>query len=181
MQETVLATPPRAWGRLSTLCHPGRGQGNTPTSVGKTCGPWRPCSSRRKHPHERGEDGRKNRLPVGYPETPPRAWGRQPQVAAEVVNARNTPTSVGKTLDAPPGSPDSEKHPHERGEDWAPCTARPARRETPPRAWGRPPYRAVFSAPCGNTPTSVGKTPNPIRPAWKGWKHPHERGEDSLP
>ena len=76
MQETVLATPPRAWGRLSTLCHPGRGQGNTPTSVGKTQQGLQTQALNRKHPHERGED---NLLTVAcewYVETPPRAWGR---------------------------------------------------------------------------------------------------------
>ena len=118
MQETVLATPPRAWGRLSTLCHPGRGQGNTPTSVGKTV--------------PAGLDG------DDAMETPPRAWGRPRQQVAFSHVLGNTPTSVGKTPDQAAAASPAGKHPHERGEDVGsrPGTASPS--ETPPRAWGRP-------------------------------------------
>ena len=158
MQETVLATPPRAWGRLSTLCHPGRGQGNTPTSVGKTCGPWRPCSSRRKHPHERGEDAAFSAALSDRGETPPRAWGRRVPQRRRRIFLRNTPTSVGKTARIMRTMSPSEKHPHERGEDTGPCWPSGFARETPPRAWGRPYARK-------------------IRHILQG-KHPHERGED---
>ena len=95
----VLETPPRAWGRLHGKGKPPASGRNTPTSVGKTrC----PCDGRQpewKHPHERGED------PCGGParnagqETPPRAWGRRSRRKLWASPNRNTPTSVGKTLD----------------------------------------------------------------------------------
>ena len=53
--------------------------------------------------------------------------------------------------------------------------------ETPPRAWGRP-RQMPGPLPChGNTPTCVGKTTR--RPSTEDRlpKHPHVRGEDSLP
>ena len=52
------------------------------------------------------------------------------------------------------------------------------RRETPPRAWGRPGRLRLAGAAVGNTPTSVGKTTRPCSCASRARKHPHERGED---
>ena len=50
-------------------------------------------------------------------ETPPRAWGRLEEKKFYNPNFRNTPTSVGKTLESPLAIAGDEKHPHERGED----------------------------------------------------------------
>ena len=90
-------TPPRAWGRLERTAHYRSKGGNTPTCVGKT----RPASGRRwergKHPHVRGEDKHGAGEGVAQPETPPRAWGRQPEEIQTRPNDRNTPTCVGKT------------------------------------------------------------------------------------
>ena len=52
-------------------------------------------------------------------------------------------------------------------------------RETPPRAWGRPPRLALAASEVGNTPTSVGKTSEGLSSFMTEWKHPHERGEDA--
>ena len=51
-------------------------------------------------------------------------------------------------------------------------------RETPPRAWGRPPEQRRLPVVPGNTPTGVGKTNSkPSQCAYRR-KHPHGRGED---
>ena len=53
-------------------------------------------------------------------------------------------------------------------------------KETPPRAWGRRQGKARQILIIRNTPTSVGKTWL-VHSKWnQSWKHPHERGEDSM-
>ncbi|BAW81078.1 hypothetical conserved protein [Candidatus Nitrosoglobus terrae] len=54
-------------------------------------------------------------------------------------------------------------------------------KETPPRAWGRRLERITELKKSRNTPTGVGKTK--IAKACKNIheKHPHGRGEDTLP
>ena len=158
MQETVLATPPRAWGRLSTLCHPGRGQGNTPTSVGKTLSQQRRSSGTGKHPHERGEDYDERHLLNSILEPPPRAWGRLTLIIVLFDTTRNTPTSVGKTRASPSCGRGGRKHPHERGEDSSGYDDTFSGDETPPRAWGRLLQSSWIVLEMRNTPTSVGKT-----------------------
>ncbi len=110
-------TPPRAWGR--PVCW---------SSV---------CWSFWKHPHERGEDEISTFYKRPLLETPPRAWGRRDRSGPRRSPGRNTPTSVGKTAGEVLFIVGNEKHPHERGEDPNGRKPRPARRETPPRAWGR--------------------------------------------
>ena len=91
---------------------------------------------------------------------------------------RNTPTCVGKTTSGVQVLARSRKHPHVRGED-APGRARVYRpKETPPRAWGRQPSRALRGGRPGNTPTCVGKTVLPCLRLASQRKHPHVRGED---
>ena len=151
-------TPPRAWGRPGSLSSFVTKPGNTPTSVGKTDSCATSCRPHEKHPHERGEDLRRNEAAIAAVETPPRAWGRPPGVCAADAGAGNTPTSVGKTECHCKKLTRIQKHPHERGEDvW--CRVRMIwLLETPPRAWGRRPGKRVPCSPEGNTPTSVGKT-----------------------
>jgi len=45
--------------------------------VGKTIVADSDCGAAQKHPHERGEDDKVNRMYGSRQETPPRAWGRQ--------------------------------------------------------------------------------------------------------
>ena len=49
-------TPPRAWGRLTTVVTKLYIHRNTPTGVGKTSCMSCIASALRKHPHGRGED-----------------------------------------------------------------------------------------------------------------------------
>ena len=115
--ECERETPPRAWGRLHLLPFHHQKRRNTPTCVGKTATLWRLKTAMKKHPHVRGEDCERLRMPRHIPETPPRAWGRHMDGDACLDDWRNTPTCVGKTA----------------VRRWP----RPPHRETPPRAWGR--------------------------------------------
>ena len=74
----------------------------------------------------------------GVPETPPRAWGRHLHFKTHPVFFGNTPTCVGKTRDPMGKSLPERKHPHVRGEDSEIKMSFTYRKETPPRAWGRP-------------------------------------------
>ena len=116
---TKTETPPRAWGRPWANASVPSAIGNTPTSVGKTSGSAVAISTTWKHPHERGEDATDAAVSAATPkhphergedlrtherqekaqETPPRAWGRPYAFTACCQKQRNTPTSVGKTLD----------------------------------------------------------------------------------
>ena len=90
-------TPPRAWGRPGSLSSFVTKPGNTPTSVGKTDSCATSCRPHEKHPHERGEDLRRNEAAIAAVETPPRAWGRRMVSGEDDLAFGNTPTSVGKT------------------------------------------------------------------------------------
>ncbi len=137
----MIETPPRAWGRLILFHLFYASIRNTPTCVGKT-----PLSSRiwrttQKHPHVRGEDTFHEPLPPKLQETPPRAWGRPKFFFVLPSPSGNTPTCVGKTLKQLAFKGGRQKHPHVRGEDPRHGPSKPAQRETPPRAWGRPRQR----------------------------------------
>ena len=131
-------TPPRAWGRLRKRDFFAKSDGNTPTSVGKTDDVDRWWCEKKKHPHERGEDGLSREAVDAGEETPPRAWGRRKVNPRLLLHGGNTPTSVGKTSVATGCVGVAGKHPHERGEDLLSPGEAGDIGETPPRAWGRP-------------------------------------------
>ena len=171
-------TPPRAWGRRPGDAMERSYRRNTPTGVGKTAAPIAQACCARKHPHGRGED-RVTEVPFGgAAETPPRAWGRLHFHLVRAGEYGNTPTGVGKTDKRLWGPTDKRKHPHGRGEDYAPKTGRWPSIETPPRAWGRLHGKGQQPFEYGNTPTGVGKTHTPGFPSRVSRKHPHGRGED---
>ena len=70
----------------------------------------------------------------------------------------NTPTGVGKTSLWERKHARHQKHPHGRGEDRFLTRNWNELEETPPRAWGRPPYSFYLHGELRNTPTGVGKT-----------------------
>ena len=111
-------TPPRTWGRLHGPASQQRRLSNTPTHVGKTT--------------------RRLLLTTWCVETPPRTWGRLMGAPLRTPRRRNTPTHVGKTPDHLIFGGLVEKHPHARGEDRNGEKEAGAKRETPPRTWGRP-------------------------------------------
>ena len=134
-----------------------------------------------KHPHVRGEDS-SHFFPLAPTiETPPRAWGRPPPTPCRFATTRNTPTCVGKTLDADRAQAFREKHPHVRGEDISDLSTSGNHGETPPRAWGRLQQAFGHGQRCRNTPTCVGKTCHWRQQEGPDQKHPHVRGEDAYP
>ena len=151
-------TPPRAWGRQTLLASEHELNRNTPTCVGKTAASESRMVLERKHPHVRGEDLHQGRLSVRKVETPPRAWGRRSRCLYGIPWIRNTPTCVGKTIKKAKVKAHDEKHPHVRGEDQRSKNGAGARKETPPRAWGRRPPTTLCKEQDRNTPTCVGKT-----------------------
>ena len=90
----------------------------------------------------------------------------------------NTPTCVGKTIDAANLHLRLRKHPHVRGEDLCSSSSPCGCLETPPRAWGRRTCCDARRKGKGNTPTCVGKTSLEGLKLKGGEKHPHVRGED---
>ncbi len=90
-------TPPRAWGRQTSMKAHIATWRNTPTCVGKTQGKNENSNRTQKHPHVRGEDIHTAPNAPCTLETPPRAWGRLALAAYALVALRNTPTCVGKT------------------------------------------------------------------------------------
>ena len=150
-------TPPRAWGRPTHVPPNKRLWRNTPTCVGKTPSRLTRLAGTWKHPHVRGEDHAPKRVQYSYPETPPRAWGRQRARWMVIRSGRNTPTCVGKTAVCQTSRYLPRKHPHVRGED---------------QCW------QVDARAIGNTPTCVGKTGTYSVRSTSPRKHPHVRGED---
>ncbi len=56
VEEDVMETPPRAWGRLAAIMGLVKSGRNTPTGVGKTLLSALSVLDPEKHPHGRGED-----------------------------------------------------------------------------------------------------------------------------
>ena len=158
----------------------GSGRRNTPTCVGKTPRGQRRAPAVQKHPHVRGEDQALVATLKATAETPPRAWGRHKDDASDMTLARNTPTCVGKTRWQSWQQRQGRKHPHVRGEDYAPLESGRCAPETPPRAWGRLKSAIAAGHDCRNTPTCVGKTSILDDCIEQPQKHPHVRGEDLL-
>ena len=174
-------SPPRAWG--------GRGSGParrpplriTPTGVGRTWPELRIRGRRMDHPHGRGEDGQARPLGGAAVGSPPRAWGGLEPGGHRHNLERITPTGVGRTSSPATPSPGRPDHPHGRGEDDRPVSARDVGVGSPPRAWGgRVPTPATPDA-RRITPTGVGRTGWLAAVAWPSSDHPHGRGEDCEP
>src|SRR5690606_37751062 len=130
-------SPPRAWGRHQServLLVRFR---FTPTRVGTT--PSADTVRRRPsvHPHARGDDLKSSHAKPSRVGSPPRAWGRQGQIAGISVDGWFTPTRVGTTFRASLDPARSSVHPHARGDDPYPDLVGVSRHGSPPRAWGR--------------------------------------------
>ena len=96
-ERRTLETSPPAWGKQRPHGLQELGAGNIPTCVGKTSSTGRARSSRRKHPHLRGENGGKPNFDAPGIETSPPAWGKLDFLTSSCSIAGNIPTCVGKT------------------------------------------------------------------------------------
>ena len=111
-------------------------------------------------------------------ETPPRARGRLQKRHFYKTTYRNTPACAGKTLVRVVNTLILQKHPRVRGEDRQMNFLRWQKKETPPRARGRPTNIIWYPAKARNTPACAGKTGNGEKWGLNGGKHPRVRGED---
>ncbi len=156
--DSIIGSPPRAWGRRATLQAENVHPRFTPTCVGKT---FSTCITI-----------------LLYSGSPPRAWGRPRANSNRGVWRRFTPTCVGKTPVSLSPTRLTTVHPHVRGEDRMVRGASVSYRGSPPRAWGR------LCSPCHHassvrfTPTCVGKTGRRDERIGYHPVHPHVRGED---
>ena len=109
----------------------------TPTGVGKIHLPSPAPVPVTVPPHGRGENSR--RPPIPHPPTgsPPRAWGKCPQIAPLCAIARFTPTGVGKMRSGGMRHRPVSVHPHGRGENAPAASPIPMCVGSPPRAWGK--------------------------------------------
>ena len=172
--------PPRAWGRG----RPGGGAsyaaGSTPTCVGKR----RRLGARRcrpaVHPHVRGEEAFAPHGTARAAGPPPRAWGRERGRDPAVIGAGSTPTCVGKRPPPPGRASRPSVHPHVRGEETRPATARGSGTGPPPRAWGRACSSTTYDTRGGSTPTCVGKSARSRQCPRRRSVHPHVRGEEFI-
>ena len=71
-------------------------------------------------------------------------------------------------------------HPHARGENAQIRMGSIPAPGSPPRAWGKRTWEATASSQTRFTPTRVGKTSSPSRPAQGSPVHPHARGENAT-
>ena len=129
-----------------------------PTCVGKTGGVGSAPVVSPVHPHMRGEDIEYLSEWRQFVGSPPHAWGRPSATPAGSLQARFTPTCVGKTRSLHPSDAFPTVHPHVRGEDLTASAVRRLLDGSPARAWGR-------------RETSARRRGCPS-------VHPHVRGED---
>ena len=91
-------TSPRAWGKQISAAIARTAHRNIPTCVGKTCCQPNPRTAQTEHPHVRGENSRLDFAAISAAGTSPRAWGKHVRDLSYIVEERNIPTCVGKTL-----------------------------------------------------------------------------------
>ena len=92
-----LGTPPRVWGKLSTLPKFSIMPRYTPTCVGKTIAARIVKHYVEVHPHVCGENVLRQAKKVCNIGTPPRVWGKLLRIVRLPLSLRYTPTCVGKT------------------------------------------------------------------------------------
>ena len=114
--ETMIGSPPQAWGRRDDVLRYAIHDRFTPTGVGTAS--VSPCarSLNAVHPHRRGDGG----LPPAREDTmigsPPQAWGRPVESHDLRDVSRFTPTGVGTATWARVWLAAVAVHPHRRGD-----------------------------------------------------------------
>ncbi len=179
--ESPVGSPPRAWGRPSSLLLGRSVPRITPTGVGTAPRRPRRAASAQDHPHGRGDGGLRQESGRGERGSPPRAWGRRKPRRCVWPEGRITPTGVGTATAATAGGVSHADHPHGRGDGRTstststPCTG------SPPRAWGRHLIRAGDAEADRITPTGVGTASPSRRRSSRMADHPHGRGDGGSP
>ena len=110
--------------------------------------------------------------------TSPHAWGKPVGLEGHVVDGRNIPTCVGKTLVRRWLRSANPEHPHMRGENWRAGVSSDMKDGTSPHAWGKRCPTCPPSSTRRNIPTCVGKTRWYFFYSGSPSEHPHMRGEN---
>ncbi len=152
----------------------------TPTRVGKTTTSTCAGGHAGDHPHACGENASNALVILTGLGSPPRVWGKLPNVALPFEILGITPTRVGKTAVVGGIGVASGDHPHACGENLGGNTSSRIASGSPPRVWGklvRCPRRRLHRR---ITPTRVGKTRIGKSASPTLWDHPHACGENVL-
>jgi len=92
-----VGSPPRVWGKLSSIATPSELNRFTPTGVGKTDERLVELIISKVHPHGCGENPECAHKSESAPGSPPRVWGKRRVCISIDFDLRFTPTGVGKT------------------------------------------------------------------------------------
>ncbi len=176
----ALGTPPRAWGKRESSTSLIAPDGTPPRAWGKHRSTITSGTFSTVHPHGRGENDVPHTKHPTFHGTPPRAWGKRSYAGVALVDARYTPTGVGKTTPGRRFSLPSAVHPHGRGENIDSILYHRGLTGTPPRAWGKPQQTSPSYLTFRYTPTGVGKTLTRGVPVVGKSVHPHGRGENTF-
>ncbi len=109
--------------------------------------------------------------------SPPLAWGIPVSSWLERRKHGITPTCVGNTIRARPGSSSCRDHPHLRGEYRERQRRQLWTMGSPPLAWGIHENEVRIKSQHGITPTCVGNTMAQVASSRANQDHPHLRGE----
>ena len=177
VSSQLTVSPPRVWGIQKTNCQGVSAPRITPTCVGNTPPPPRRQYSIRDHPHVCGEYRQRGDFIDPASGSPPRVWGIQALLVANMGIIRITPTCVGNT----PGEEfqwfDFWDHPHVCGEYEKLGIPAESAVGSPPRVWGIQNRRTSQNRGSRITPTCVGNTRSGRGSRPGGWDHPHVCGE----
>ena len=130
------------------------------------------------HPHVRGDNSTRRRLPFLRYGSPPRAWGQYQHRRHRARHNRFTPTCVGTMAENESQLKSYAVHPHVRGDNAAKTGNASDPGGSPPRAWGqcdRPLLRHRFPR---FTPTCVGTIVLSSFVSKSTTVHPHVRGDN---
>ncbi len=158
--NSFCGSPPRAWGRPSSERWALRVYRFTPTCVGTAILTPPPPARSAVHPHVRG-DG-------------------EAEMARHYDVARFTPTCVGTAISVFVISTMQAVHPHVRGDGLISLPFTCSRCGSPPRAWGRQPWRSQYRQGWRFTPTCVGTAAPGADTARLLSVHPHVRGDGNA-
>ena len=152
--------------------------GLIPTHAGKTRNPSGSWSSRRAHPHSRGENCTFIKILCNAQGSSPLTRGKHPLGVHMALGARLIPTHAGKTARTRWSFLSAWAHPHSRGENVDHVLIVGSAVGSSPLTRGK--LGEFLFAPGGRglIPTHAGKTPALGCGPCVDWAHPHSRGEN---
>ena len=172
---------PHAWGPPARDAERQHRRGIIPTRVGTTRASSSSLSTKRDHPHTRGDHRTWRPCDRATTGSSPHAWGPRRDGRLGQRARRIIPTRVGTTMCRGWTGRCQRDHPHTRGDHLGAVRLWAAFLGSSPHAWG--PQRVVGrKRPAdGIIPTRVGTTGGGPTRAARPRDHPHTRGDHSSP